>query len=80
MRKMCREGALSLFCFIIAGLISLFPELQFRLGFDVYVAYFTNIWLLHAVQYILINVSALLAFRGFAYQVSCLIIMLYYVL
>ncbi|KYM75833.1 Protein-S-isoprenylcysteine O-methyltransferase [Atta colombica] len=79
MRKMCREGALSLFCFIIAGLISLFPELQFRLGFDIYVAYFTNIWLLHAVQYILINMSALLAFRGFAYQVAIRALFLGYI-
>ncbi|XP_018315164.1 protein-S-isoprenylcysteine O-methyltransferase [Mycetomoellerius zeteki] len=76
---LCREGVLSLFCFIAAGLISLFPELQFRLGFDIYVAYCTNIWLLHAVQYILINVSALLAFRGFAYQVAIRALFLGYI-
>ncbi|XP_024875323.1 protein-S-isoprenylcysteine O-methyltransferase [Temnothorax curvispinosus] len=67
---LCRDGVLSLFCFIAACSISLFPELQFRLGFNIYVTYFTNIWLLHAVQYVLINVLALLAFRGFAYQVA----------
>lgn len=74
---LCRDGALSLFCFIAAGLISLFPELQFRLEFNIYAAYFTNIWLLHAAQYVLINIFALLAFHGFSYQVSLAIIYLY---
>ncbi|XP_011685089.1 PREDICTED: protein-S-isoprenylcysteine O-methyltransferase [Wasmannia auropunctata] len=76
---LCRDGALSLFCFIAAGLISLSPELQFRLGFNIYAANFSNIWLLHAIQYILINVSALLAFRGFAYQVAIRALFLGYV-
>jgi len=67
---LCRNGALSLFYFVAASLISLLPELQFRLGFNIYAAYFTNIWLLHAIQYIIINVSALLIFRGFTCQVS----------
>lgn len=67
---LCSDGILSLFCFITAGLISFLPELLLRLELDIYVVYFTNIWYLHIIQYILINVLACLAFRGFAYQVS----------
>lgn len=76
---LCRDGVLSLLCFIAAGLLSFFPELQFRLEFNIYVAYFSNIWLLHATQYILINVLALLTFRGFAYQVAIRALFLGYV-
>lgn len=72
---LCRDGALSLLCFIAAGLISLSPELQFRLEFNIYARYFTNTWLLHAAQYVLVNVLALLAFRGFTYQVSLAIVL-----
>lgn len=71
-KMLCSDGILSLFCFIAAGLISFLPELLLRLQFDIYVIYFTNIWYLHITQYILINVLACLAFRGFAYQVSFL--------
>ncbi|XP_020284907.1 protein-S-isoprenylcysteine O-methyltransferase [Pseudomyrmex gracilis] len=76
---LCRDGILSLCCFIAAGLISLLPELAFRLGFDVYTVYFTDTWSLHAAQYIFINVIALLAFRGFAYQVAIRALLLGYV-
>ncbi|XP_011864500.1 PREDICTED: protein-S-isoprenylcysteine O-methyltransferase [Vollenhovia emeryi] len=76
---LCRDGAVSLFCFIAAALISLSPELQCRLGFNIYAAYFTNIWSLHAVQYVSINVLALLALRGFAYQVAVRALFLGYV-
>lgn len=78
-RMLCSDGILSLFCFIAAGLISLLPELLFRLEFDIYVVPFTNIWFLHTVQYILINVLGRLAFRGFAYQVAVRALFLGYV-
>lgn len=74
---LCRDGTISLFCFITAGLISLLPELLFRLGFNIYIEYFTNFWILHAVQYIFINILAFLAFRGFAYQVSVILLSCY---
>lgn len=67
---LCSDGILSLFCFIATGLISPLSELLFRLELDVYIVYFTNIWFLHTILYILINVLAYLAFRGFTYQVS----------
>ncbi|KAL0102150.1 hypothetical protein PUN28_018584 [Cardiocondyla obscurior] len=76
---LCRDGTLSLLCFVTAGILSLFPELQFRLGFNIYAAYFTNIWLPHAVQYIFINVLAFLAFRNFTYQVAIRALFLGYV-
>lgn len=76
---LCRDGILSLCCFITAGLISLLSELAFRLGFDVYTVYFANTWSLHALQYIFINVIALLAFRGFAYQVRECCYMLHFI-
>lgn len=67
---LCRDGTLSLVCFIVAGLTSLLPEFLSRLEVDIYASYFTSIWLLHAVQYIVINVLAFLVFRDFSYQVS----------
>lgn len=75
---LCSDGILSLFCFIAAGLISPLPELLFRLELDIYIVYFTNIWFLHIIQYILLNVLAYLTFRGFAYQVS-IVLLLYIV-
>ncbi|XP_011265224.1 protein-S-isoprenylcysteine O-methyltransferase isoform X2 [Camponotus floridanus] len=76
---LCSDGILSLFCFIAASLISLLPELLFRLELDIYIVYFTNIWFLHIIQYIFINVLAYLAFRGFAYQVAVRAIFLGYI-
>ncbi|XP_029675132.1 LOW QUALITY PROTEIN: protein-S-isoprenylcysteine O-methyltransferase [Formica exsecta] len=78
-KMLCSDGILSLFCFITAGLISFLPELLLRLELDIYVVYFTNIWYLHIIQYILINVLACLAFRGFAYQVAIRALFLGYV-
>ncbi|CAL1682393.1 unnamed protein product [Lasius platythorax] len=77
---LCSDGILSLFCFIATGLISPLSELLFRLELDVYVVYFTNIWFLHTILYILINVLAYLAFRGFTYQVTVRALFLGYVL
>ncbi|KAL6257614.1 hypothetical protein P5V15_011191 [Pogonomyrmex californicus] len=76
---LCRDGAVSLLCFIVTSLVCFFPELQFRLGFNIYAAYFTNIWLPHVMQYILINVFAFLIFRGFTYQVAVRALFLGYV-
>ncbi|XP_072758595.1 protein-S-isoprenylcysteine O-methyltransferase [Anoplolepis gracilipes] len=76
---LCNDGILSLFCFIAAGLISVLPEILFRLELDIYVVCITNIWFLHILQYIVINVLAYLAFRGFAYQVAVRALFLGYV-
>ncbi|XP_012221768.1 protein-S-isoprenylcysteine O-methyltransferase [Linepithema humile] len=76
---LCRDGIISLFCFITANLISFLPELLFRLGFNVHSEYFTNVWILHALQYIFINILAFLAFRGFAYQVAIRALFLGYI-
>lgn len=67
---LCRDGTVSLLCFIVASFISLFPEFLSKLGLDIYASYFANVWLLHGVQYIVINALAFLAFRDFSYQVS----------
>lgn len=65
-----REGKISLFSFIISLIVSILPELLLRLEFDYYQQYIENIWILHALQIILLNFLIILTFRGFSYQVS----------
>lgn len=65
-----REGKLSLFCFGVASIFSVLPEILLRLEFDVPVAYFRNIWLTHFFQFAFLNVLLILSFRGFLYQVA----------
>lgn len=72
---LCRDGTVSLVCFIVASVISLLPEFLSKLELDIYASYFTSVWLLHAVQYIVINVFAFLVYRDFSYQVSISVIL-----
>ncbi|XP_051163391.1 protein-S-isoprenylcysteine O-methyltransferase [Leptopilina boulardi] len=65
-----REGKISLFSFIISLIVSILPELLLRLEFDYYQQYIENIWILHALQFILLNFLIILTFRGFSYQVA----------
>ncbi|KZC14593.1 PREDICTED: protein-S-isoprenylcysteine O-methyltransferase [Dufourea novaeangliae] len=67
---LCYDGKLSLFCFTVASLIAILPEVLLRLEFDVPQAYFNNIWITHLFQYGFLNFFLLLAFRGFSYKVA----------
>ncbi|XP_032663601.1 protein-S-isoprenylcysteine O-methyltransferase [Odontomachus brunneus] len=76
---LCRDGMISLICFIVASLVSLLPEILSKLGLDIYASYFTSVWLLYAVQYIVINILIFLIFRDFAYQVAVRALFLGYI-
>ncbi|KAF7405541.1 hypothetical protein HZH66_004447 [Vespula vulgaris] len=67
---LCRDGKLSLFCFSIALLVALLPELFSRLEFDIYSKYFQNVLFVHFLQYGFSNFILLLLFGGFEYQVA----------
>ena len=67
---LCYDGKLSLFCFIVAALIAVLPEVLLRLEFDVPQTYFHNIWFTHLFQYGFLNCLLILVFRGFSYQVA----------
>lgn len=68
--KLCRDGKISLGCFIIAAIIVGLPELLLSLKFTYFRDIFDNIWFIHVFQYSLLNLLVLLAFKGFLYQVS----------
>lgn len=76
---LCRDGTISLYCFIAAALISFLPQLLLKLGLDGYLSYLANIWLVYAVQYIIMNALALQLFHDFAYQVAVRALFLGYV-
>ncbi|XP_031830185.1 isoprenylcysteine carboxylmethyltransferase ste14 [Nomia melanderi] len=67
---LCYDGKLSLFCFTVAALIAVLPEVFLRLEFDIPWAYFSNLWITHLFQFGLLNILLLLAFRGFSYKVA----------
>lgn len=68
---LCREGKISLFCFVVTCIVALVPEVLSSIGYHAYVEIFRNSWwYMHMIQYSILNVILLLIFRGFDYQVS----------
>ncbi|XP_076652505.1 isoprenylcysteine carboxylmethyltransferase ste14 [Halictus rubicundus] len=67
---LCYDGKISLFSFVVAGLVAVLPELFLRLEFDVYRRYFSNVWFMHLFQFGLLNFLLLFTFRGFTYKVA----------
>lgn len=74
---LCYDGKVSICCFTLAGLIAVLPEILLRLELDIPRAYFNKIWLTHLFQYGLLNFPLLLAFRGFTYQVTYILGVIY---
>lgn len=75
---LCYDGKLSLFCFTVAAVIAVLPEVFLRLEFDIPWAYFSNLWITHLFQFGLLNILLLLAFRGFSYEVNVKLILFLY--
>ncbi|XP_033223943.1 protein-S-isoprenylcysteine O-methyltransferase [Belonocnema kinseyi] len=65
-----KEGKIALLSFLLSFSISILPEVLLRLEFDLHRQYFENIWILHLVQYALLNFLTIIALRGFSYQVA----------
>lgn len=77
-KMLCYDGKLSLFCFIVAALISILPEILLRLEFDIPWAYHSNLCITHLFEFGLLNFLLLLAFRGFSYKVSVKLMLFLY--
>lgn len=76
---LCYDGKLSFFCFIVAAVIAILPEVLLRLELNVLQVYFNNVWLTHLFQLGFLNILLLLTFCGFAYQVAVRAVFLGYV-
>ncbi|XP_034945982.1 protein-S-isoprenylcysteine O-methyltransferase [Chelonus insularis] len=68
---LCREGKISLGCFVTAIIIASVPEIVLRIEFNSYVhEVFKHTWFIHIFQFIFLNTLIFLFFQGFLYQVT----------
>ncbi|XP_063983742.1 protein-S-isoprenylcysteine O-methyltransferase [Diachasmimorpha longicaudata] len=78
---LCKDGQISLGCFLAASVLVGLPEVLLRIEFDSYLHdLFRNIWFIHVFQFVFLNLLVLLAFRGFVYQVAVRSVFLGYTL
>ncbi|XP_043277373.1 protein-S-isoprenylcysteine O-methyltransferase [Venturia canescens] len=69
--SLCKDGKVSVFCYITALVVSSLPQILLLCGFDPFSnGIFHNVWILHVFQFIVLNILILFPFRGFTYQVA----------